>query len=74
MREQNVFSDQISSMWEKLNYKWNGEDADAYYKEYVMSIIDAANMISDTCKEINMLSSEFYRELQSFEQLYLNNT
>jgi len=65
-------SSEVQEVWEKLNTRWKGEDATAFYREYIVKISEIVDIFDDSCSELSNVSSECIKELNLIEQALMN--
>lgn len=61
-------SEKIQEIWTKTHGKWQGDDADAFYKEYTVKIMENAGIFEESCRNLSKYSLEFAKELQVVRQ------
>lgn len=62
----------VQDAWIKLNSRWKGEDANAFYRQYILKITETAESFEDACADLVDISSELSKELQMIEQSLAN--
>ena len=62
----------IQEMWEQLSNKWQGDDATAFYREYVIKISEMIESFNKECSELNEKASECMVQLNIIEQTLSN--
>lgn len=60
--------EKIQEIWAKVHSKWQGDDADAFYKEYTAKIMENAGIFEESCRNLKEYSLEFAKELQVVRQ------
>lgn len=68
MSEANRISVSIQDVWAKLNTKWTGEDANAFYREYLLKLTEIADSFEDACIGLKAQSLALLKELQDIER------
>lgn len=68
MSARNDISDEVKNVWARLNSRWQGEDADAFYNQYIVALDETAELFEADCSKLTYLSDEFEKELQLIEQ------
>ena len=58
----------VTDVWIKLNAKWQGEHADAFYNDYIVRISETVEEYDKACAEVRLLSAEFNNALEALEQ------
>lgn len=72
MNSKKTITTNIQELWIKLSARWKGEDANAFHRQYIVKISEAAESIEDACAELGDVSSELSKELQLIEQSLVN--
>lgn len=68
MSVQKRTSSAIQEIWRQLNTQWHGDDADAFYREYIVKLCEIVDSFDDACSELSRLSEECMKELNSVKQ------
>ena len=64
MSSKRAIAVEVQDVWSKLNNRWKGEDANAFYRQYIVKIAETAESFEDACAELSNISSELSKELQ----------
>lgn len=56
--------EEAQEMWNKVNSKWQGDDANAFFREYSSRIIETANQFESSCGNLKQQTEAFSKELQ----------
>ena len=62
----------IQEIWKQLSDKWQGDDATAFYREYVIKISEIIDSFDKECSEFNEKASECMDQLNIIEQTLSN--
>lgn len=68
MNSKRIIAGEIQEAWTKLNAKWHGEPAEAFYREYILRLSEISESFEDSCASISDLSAKFSKELQALER------
>jgi hypothetical protein len=60
------------NVWAKVNTRWRGEDAESFYREYIVRISEIVDSFDDACLELSRLSAECMKELNTIEQTLMD--
>lgn len=55
-------------IWVKVNSKWQGDDANAFYREYSSRIIENSQQFEHSCGNLKQQAEAFSKELQMIYQ------
>lgn len=72
MSSRKAIAAEVQDVWSKLNARWKGEDANAFYRQYIVKINETAESFEDACADLGSISSELSKELQMIEQSLAN--
>lgn len=72
MSKREGVSTEVQNAWSKLNARWQGEDANAFHREYIVKISEVTDSFDSACLELESISSELQKELQAIEQRTAN--
>ncbi len=72
MKRRDEISEEIQYAWAKLNARWQGEDADAFHREYIAKLSELAASFACACQQLESASSELQEVLTSIEQRITN--
>jgi|GEM_PF-4198375 len=67
MNKKSRLSENVRDAWVKVNAKWKGEDADAFYGEYVTRITEIVDSFENVCQDLESSSNELLSELKTVE-------
>lgn len=62
-------SEKAYEIWTKVNSKWQGDEADTFYREYSSKIIESSQLFERSCDNLKLQTEAFLKELQL---VYLN--
>ena len=71
MNSRSKISGNVQEVWSKLGSRWQGEDAKAFHREYILKITETVESVEVACDELGNLSAELSKELQKIEQSLL---
>lgn len=57
-------SEEAQEIWTKVNSKWQGEDANAFFREYSSKIIETSQQFERSCNNLKQQAEVFSKELQ----------
>lgn len=57
-------SEEAQEIWTKVNSKWQGDDANAFYREYSSRIIETSQQFEKSCGNLKQQTEVFSKELQ----------
>jgi hypothetical protein len=57
-------SEEAQEIWTKVSRKWQGDDANAFYREYSSRIIEASQQFESSCGNLKQQAEAFSKELQ----------
>ena len=72
MSSKKAIAAEVQDVWSKLNSRWQGEDANAFHRQYIVKITETAESFEDACADLGSISSELSKELQMIEQSLSN--
>lgn len=72
MSKRDGTSMEVQNSWAKLNARWQGEDANAFHREYIVKISEVIDSFDSACLELESIASELQKELQAIEQRTAN--
>ena len=58
----------LQEIWTKLNSKWRGDAADAFYTEYIIQMQECAEQFAVSCSNLSNETKAISAELVSIEQ------
>ena len=58
----------VTDVWIKLNTKWQGEHAEAFYNDYIVRIRETVEEYDKACAEVRTIAVEFNNALEALEQ------
>lgn len=61
-------SEEAQEIWTKVNSKWQGDDANAFYREYSSRIIESSQQFERSCGNLKQQAESFSKELQMVYQ------
>ena len=71
MNSRSKISGNVQEVWSKLDSRWQGEDAKAFHREYILKITETVESFEVACDELGNLSAELSKELQKIEESLL---
>lgn len=57
-------SEEAQEIWAKVSGKWQGDDANAFYREYSSRIIETSQQFERSCGNLKQQAKAFSKELQ----------
>lgn len=57
-------SEEAQEIWTKVNSKWQGDDANVFYREYSSRIIETSQKFEKSCASLMQQAEAFSKELQ----------
>ena len=61
-------SEKAQEIWTKVNSKWQGDDANAFFREYSSRIIESSQQFESSCGNLKQQAEAFSKELQMVYQ------
>lgn len=61
-------SEKAQEIWTKVNSKWQGDDANAFFREYSSRIIESSQQFERSCGNLKQQAEAFSKELQMVYQ------
>lgn len=58
----------VNEIWTKLNSKWKGEAADAFYQSYIMKLTEIAEEVENSGCELSSKCEELSKQISLLEQ------
>lgn len=56
-------SEESQEIWTKVSSKWQGDDANAFYREYSSKIIETSQRFEKSCGTLKQQAEAFSKEL-----------
>ena len=58
----------LNEIWGKLNIRWTGEDANAFYQQYIVKMIEIVEDFEETCSDFNIEADDLAQRLDLVER------
>lgn len=68
MSVRDSISSELADAWTALNSRWQGEDAAAFYRMYVLQMRESADRFESACTSLDAAAEELMKELTLIEQ------
>ena len=58
----------LNEIWGKLNIRWTGEDANAFYQQYIVKMIEIVEDFEEPCSDFNIEADDLAQRLDLIER------